>query len=68
MTGFECLEEHLAQNSAHIFCSQDDDFEAAEKKALKCGAEKLVVEDLRREFVEGRRHRLATRVVLLTIA
>lgn len=29
-----------------------EDFEAAKKKALKIGAEKVYVEDLRREFVE----------------
>lgn len=31
---------------------QDDDFDAIEKKALKCGAIKSYVLDLRREFVE----------------
>ncbi|MCJ1370657.1 argininosuccinate synthetase [Loxospora ochrophaea] len=37
------------------FCAnvgQQEDFAAAEKKALKIGAEKHVVEDLRKEFVE----------------
>lgn len=32
--------------------SAAEDFEAAKKKALKIGAEKVYVEDLRREFVE----------------
>ena len=37
------------------FCAdvgQAEDFKAAERKALAVGAEKLVVEDLKREFVE----------------
>ena len=32
---------------------QDDDFEAAEAKALKIGASKVYVEDLKRDFVEN---------------
>ncbi|KZS94635.1 argininosuccinate synthetase [Sistotremastrum niveocremeum HHB9708] len=30
---------------------QEEDFEAARKKALNCGAKKFILEDLRREFV-----------------
>ena len=36
----------------HANSSAAEDFEAAKKKALKIGAEKVYVEDLRREFVE----------------
>lgn len=36
----------------HANSSVAEDFEAAKKKALKIGAEKVYVEDLRREFVE----------------
>lgn len=32
--------------------SRAEDFEAAKQKALKIGAERVYVEDLRREFVE----------------
>lgn len=41
--------------SVICFCAdvgQVEDFQAAERKALAVGAEKLVVEDLKREFVE----------------
>lgn len=31
---------------------QEEDFEAAKQKALKVGAEKVYVEDLRRDFIE----------------
>ena len=31
---------------------QEEDFEAAKAKALKIGAEKVYVEDLKREFIE----------------
>lgn len=31
---------------------QEEDFEAAKAKALKIGAEKCYVEDLRKEFIE----------------
>jgi argininosuccinate synthase len=31
---------------------QEEDFEAARKKALKIGASKVYIEDLRKEFVE----------------
>ena len=33
-------------------CGQEEDFEAARQKALKIGASKVFVEDVRREFVE----------------
>jgi argininosuccinate synthase len=40
------------------FCANlgqgEEDFEAVKAKALKCGAIKCVVEDLRAEFVTGR--------------
>lgn len=36
----------------HANSGAAEDFEAAKKKALKIGAEKVYVEDLRREFVE----------------
>ena len=41
--------------SVVCFCAdvgQADDFKEAERKALAIGAEKLVVEDLKREFVD----------------
>jgi len=31
---------------------QEEDFEAAKEKALKIGASKCYIEDLRREFIE----------------
>lgn len=31
---------------------QEEDFEAAKEKALKVGATKVVIQDLRKEFVE----------------
>lgn len=31
---------------------QEEDWDAVEKKALKIGAEKMVIEDLQKEFVE----------------
>jgi argininosuccinate synthase len=37
------------RSNAKIFI---EDFEAAKAKALKIGAEKVYIEDLRREFVE----------------
>ena len=39
------------------FCANvgqgEEDFEAVKKKALNCGASKVYVEDLRKEFVTG---------------
>jgi argininosuccinate synthase len=32
---------------------QEEDFEAAHAKALKIGATKVYIEDLRKEFVDG---------------
>ena len=32
---------------------QEEDFEAARVKALKIGASKVYIEDLRKEFVQG---------------
>lgn len=32
---------------------QEEDFEAAREKALKCGAEGFILQDMKREFVEN---------------
>ena len=52
-----CILAWLIEKGYAVVCfmadvGQEEDFEAAKKKALKIGAEKVYVEDLRREFVE----------------
>ena len=52
-----CILAWLIEKGYEVVCfmadvGQEEDFEAAEKKALKIGAQKVYVEDLRREFVE----------------
>lgn len=47
----------LIENDYSVICfcadvGQAEDFKAAERKALAVGAEKLIVEDLKREFIE----------------
>lgn len=33
-------------------CGQEEDFKAAEQKAMKVGAKKVYIEDIKKEFVE----------------
>lgn len=52
-----CILRWLLEQNYDVVCfcadvGQEEDFKAAEEKALKIGALKLVVEDLRREFVD----------------
>ncbi|KAH0544105.1 hypothetical protein FGG08_001723 [Glutinoglossum americanum] len=52
-----CILAWLIEKGYSVICfmadvGQEEDFEAAEKKALKVGAEKVYIEDLRREFIE----------------
>ena len=47
--GMQFSKEHLRTVSN---TKVEEDFEAAKQKALKVGAEKVYVEDLRREFIE----------------
>ena len=70
----------LIEEGYEVICyvadvGQDEDFEAARKKALKVGASKVYVEDLKEEFVrdyifpivprqKGIRHWLVSRVVI----
>ncbi|MCJ1306169.1 argininosuccinate synthetase [Hypocenomyce scalaris] len=52
-----CILAWLIQKGYSVICfmadvGQEEDFEAAKQKAMKIGAEKVYVEDLRREFIE----------------
>ncbi|KAI9857239.1 MAG: argininosuccinate synthetase [Vezdaea acicularis] len=52
-----CILAWLIEKGYSVICfmadvGQEEDFEAAKKKAMKIGAEKVYVEDLRREFIE----------------
>ncbi|KAF2460732.1 argininosuccinate synthase [Lineolata rhizophorae] len=52
-----CILAWLIEKGYGVICfmadvGQEEDFEAAKEKALKIGAEKCYIEDLRREFIE----------------
>ncbi|KAI9885143.1 MAG: 1-pyrroline-5-carboxylate dehydrogenase [Watsoniomyces obsoletus] len=52
-----CILAWLIEEGYSVICfmadvGQEEDFEAAKEKALKIGAEKVYIEDLRREFIE----------------
>lgn len=52
-----CILKYLLDQDYEVICfmadvGQEEDFEAAKEKALKIGATKCYVEDIRREFVE----------------
>lgn len=52
-----CILKWLIEKGYSVICymadvGQEEDFEAAKAKAMACGAEKVYVEDLRREFIE----------------
>jgi len=52
-----CILAWLLEKGYEVICfmadvGQEEDFEAARKKALKIGASKVYIEDLRKEFVE----------------
>ncbi len=52
-----CILAWLLEKGYSVVCfladvGQQEDFKEAERKALKIGAEKLVVDDLKKEFVE----------------
>ncbi|KAI9674688.1 MAG: argininosuccinate synthetase [Caeruleum heppii] len=52
-----CILAWLIEKGYGVICfmadvGQEEDFEAAKQKALKIGAEKVYIEDLRREFIE----------------
>ncbi|MCJ1365261.1 argininosuccinate synthetase [Acarospora aff. strigata] len=52
-----CILAWLIEKGYSVVCfmadvGQEEDFEAAKQKAMKIGAEKVYVEDLRREFIE----------------
>ncbi|KAK8196645.1 argininosuccinate synthetase [Zalaria obscura] len=52
-----CILKYLLDQGYGVICfmadvGQEEDFEAAKKKALAIGAEKCYVEDLRKEFIE----------------
>ncbi|KAF1989506.1 argininosuccinate synthase [Aulographum hederae CBS 113979] len=52
-----CILAWLIEKGYDVICfmadvGQEEDFEAAKEKAVKCGALKCYVEDLKREFVE----------------
>lgn len=51
------LTQHVQDEGYEVICfmadvGQEEDFEAAKSKALKIGASKCYIEDLRREFIE----------------
>ncbi|TGZ79698.1 argininosuccinate synthase [Ascodesmis nigricans] len=53
-----CILAWLLEKGYEVICfmadvGQEEDFEAAKEKALKIGASKVYIEDLRREFVEA---------------
>ena len=47
---------HIDEGYEVVCClanvGQEEDWDAVEKKALKIGAQKMVIEDLQKEFVE----------------
>jgi len=52
-----CILKYLLDEGYGVICfmadvGQEEDFDAAREKALKIGAEKCYIEDLRKEFVE----------------
>lgn len=52
-----CILRYLLDEGYEVICfmadvGQEEDFEAAKAKALKIGASKCYIEDIRKEFVE----------------
>ena len=52
-----CILTWLIEQNYTVYCfianvGQDEDFEAISERAIKCGAKKMFVEDLQREFVK----------------